>query len=322
MVRVLVHRDGRTVEAPAIDPAWLRPGAPETFWADVGAPTDADRAVLLDVVGLHELAVEDALSEIHFPKIEAYDTFLYLILHGIAAGRAGDEGFVTLDVDFFLGRNFLVTVHHDPSRSIEQEWSICALHRPVLADGPAVVLHRVVDRLVDHYRPEVDGVEDRLDVLERRVFEDPRANPLREILGLKRDLASLRRVVLPQRDALARLARREFPQIPDTLAYGFRDVYDNLVRLADEATLFQDRVTTLLEAYLSVQSNRLNQVMKVLTVIATIFMPLTVLTGIYGMNVPLPAFPGGDGAQFWWLGGLMLAVSAVMLWGFRRMDWL
>ena len=132
----------------------------------------------------------------------------------------------------------------------------------------------------------------------------------------------MRRVTLPQRDAVSRLARREFPQISEPLSYRFRDVYDHLVRLADEAIFLQDRVTGLLDAYLSTQSNRLNQVMKVLTVIATIFMPLTVLTSMYGMNVDLPHLPGGDGVQFWWIFAIMLAVSGAMLWMFRRKDWL
>jgi magnesium transporter len=147
-------------------------------------------------------------------------------------------------------------------------------------------------------------------------------NPLREILQLKADIASLRRVVLPQRDVVSRLARREFPQISDALSYRFRDVHDHLVRLADEAVFLQDRVTGLLDAYISTQSHRLNLVMKVLTVIATIFMPLTVLTSMYGMNVKLPLFPGGEATQFWWILGLMLASSAGMLWIFRRMEWL
>ena len=106
------------------------------------------------------------------------------------------------------------------------------------------------------------------------------------------------------------------------MTYRFRDVYDNLVRLNEEAMFLQDRVTTLLDAYLSAQSNRLNQVMKVLTVIATIFMPLTVLTGLYGMNVTLARFPGSDAAQFWWIVGIMLAVALAMLWIFRRKHWL
>jgi magnesium transporter len=121
---------------------------------------------------------------------------------------------------------------------------------------------------------------------------------------------------------MGRLSRREFAQINDEMTYRFRDVFDQLVRLSDEATLFQDRVTGILEAHLSSISNRLNLVMKVLTVMSTIFLPLTVLTGMWGMNVPLPAFPGGDAVQFWWVAGCMVAISLVMLELFRRNGWL
>ncbi len=145
---------------------------------------------------------------------------------------------------------------------------------------------------------------------------------MRPILAVKRDLASLRRVVIPQRDVVGRLARREFPQISNEMAYRFRDVYDHLVRYSDEATMFQDRVTGILEGYLSAISNRLNQVMKVLTVMSTIFLPLTVLTGMWGMNVAIPALPGGEHAQFWWLGGIMLAISVAMLALFHRKGWI
>ena len=321
MITVLVSEGGRTTRAAEIDPAWLAPGCPVVFWADISKPDATTRDLLAGFFGFHELAVEDALSEVHHPKIESYDHFLYLILHGIAAGEHR-QGLVTQDVDFFLGPNYLVTIRHRESRSVAQVQAICERHGSVLAEGPASLLHRIIDLMVDHYRPEVDALEDRLEELERIVFEEPASNPLRSILLLKRDVSSLRRVTLPQRDALGRLARREFPEIPDPLAYRFRDVYDNLVRLNDDAISFQDRVTGLLDAYLSSQSNRLNQVMKVLTVIATIFMPLTVISGMWGANVPLPAFPGPAGAQFWWVTGIMIAISVVMLWVFRRMRWL
>lgn len=321
MITVLVQRHGQVEQAAAVDPAWLEPAAPEVLWVDMEAPDEHDRHLLLDVFHIHELAVEDALSDIHFPKIETYDSLLYLILHGIA-NTAGDSGFVTQDVDFFVGRNFLVTVHREPSRSIEAERAVCLRHQDLFADGPIGLCHRIVDRLVDHYGPEVDLLEDRIEALEQRVFDPAAPNPLKELLSLKRDVASLRRVALPQRDAVGRLARREFPQISESMGYRFRDVHDHLVRLTDEAVFLQDRVTGLLDAYLSNQSNRLNQVMKVLTVIATIFMPLTVLTGVWGMNVALPVFPGGAAAQFWWLFGLMAALTATMLWFFRRMRWI
>lgn len=137
------------------------------------------------------------------------------------------------------------------------------------------------------------------------------------------DIRALRRIALPQRDAVARLARREFPHISDELVYRFRDVYDNLVRISDEALLFHDRVTSILDAHLSSVSNRLNQVMKVLTVITVIFMPLTLVAGLYGMNMKLPLVGvESDPRPFWWLLGAMLVAVAVMLVLFRRRGWL
>jgi len=318
---VLVFKDGVTRKGDAVDVSWLAPDAPEIFWVDLDHTDEAAKRVLTDTFHFHELAVEDAIAESHHPKIDPYEGFLYLILHGIVVGK-GSKGFVTQEIDFFLGRNYLVTVHRHLSRSIEEEQTVVLRHGTILGEGASALLHRIVDRMVDHYGPEVDGLEDRLEELEGRVFAGGRGNPLREILGLKADIASLRRVTLPQRDVVGRLARREFPQISDALAYRFRDVFDHLVRLADEAVFLQDRVTGLLDAYISTQSHRLNLVMKVLTVIATIFMPLTVLTSMYGMNVKLPQFPGGEAAQFWWILALMLGSSAGMLWIFRRKDWM
>ena len=208
---------------------------------------------------------------------------------------------MTQDIDFFLGVNYLVTVHHGPSRSVDAERVICERHANILADGPTSLLHRLVDRLVDKYLPEVDRLEADLARLEDAVFNDRRGIRCKALLELRGNVAGLRRVTLPQRDAVGRLARREFPQISEQLAYRFRDVYDHLVRVNEESVFLQDRVRGLLDAHLANQSNRLNGVMKVLTVISTIFMPLTVLTSMYGMNVDLPHLPGGAQVQFWWI---------------------
>ena len=135
-------------------------------------------------------------------------------------------------------------------------------------------------------------------------------------------MASLRRIITPQRDVIARLARRDFVDISTEMSFRFRDIYDHLVRIADDAMIFQDRITGMLDAHLSNVSNRLNEVMKVLTIVSTMLMPPTLLAGLYGMNVPLPHFPGGEGAQFWWVVGITLAVSAVMLTWFRRRRWI
>jgi magnesium transporter len=183
-------------------------------------------------------------------------------------------------------------------------------------------MHRIIDSMVDNYRPEIEELEQHMNELEDQAILGQRSDLVRDILALKRDLASLRHVLIPQRDAVGRLARREFSAVSDELTYRFRDVYDHLVRLSDEVTLLQDRVTGILEAHLSTISNRLNLVMKVLTVMSTIFLPLTVLTGMWGMNVPLPMFPGGAVMQFWWVTGGMVVIATIMLALFRRNGWI
>ena len=321
MVTIYVHHDGDTRCVKAIDPAWLDPSSGVTFWVDIINPTEAEGRLLRDVFKFHPLSVEDALSEIHYPKVEQYDDYLYLILHGIDF-RVQEHWFATRDVDFFLGRNFLVTVHDGQSRSIAELRKVCDQHDRVLADGPIGVMHRIVDAMVDHYRPEIEALEDEMNKLEDEAILGLRTGMVRDILALKRDLASLRRVIIPQRDAVARLARREFQDVSDEMAFRFRDVQDNLVRLVDESTLLYDRVTGILDAHLSTVSNRLNLVVKVLTVMSTIFLPLTVLTGMWGMNIPLPHFPGGEDVQFWWILGIMGVIAGVMLGMFRHNDWI
>jgi magnesium transporter len=321
LITVYKHAGGSTQRADRVDPAWLKPGSGIWVWVDLNTPTPDEARVLSAVFHFHDLAVEDALSESHHPKVESYGDYLYLILHGIDFS-AKEHRFTTRDVDFFLGAQYLVSVHPGVSRSLGRVSDLCQKNDRVLGEGPGILLYRIIDTMVDNYRPEVEKLAERLDQLEKDVFEKPHPNFVRRILDFKKDIASLRRVVLPQRDAVGRLARREFSLIDEQLAYRFRDVHDNLVRLSDEAMFFQDRITGILDAHLSAVSNQLNSVMKVLTIIATLFMPLTVFTGMYGMNVALPRFPGGDGAQFWWIVFIMFAMSWGMLVYFRRKRWI
>jgi magnesium transporter len=321
VIHHFVHRDGETREVETLDPAWLRPDSDAVVWTDVREPAAADAETLRLMFGLHPLSVEDALQAMHHPKVEAYDSYLYVVLHGIAF-RQEAHAFDTLDVDFFLGRNFLVTVHDGRRRSVSHVAELCRRNPLILKEGPVSLMHRIVDTMVDHYRPEVDELESWLDEIEGRVFSGNRPDLTREILAVKRDITSMRRVVVPQRDIVGRLARREFQWIGQEHAYRFRDVYDQLVRLADEATIFQDRVTGILDAHLAAVSNQLAQVSKMLTGLAVILGPLTVLTGVFGMNVQLPTFPGGESAQFLWIAGAMALMTGTTFFLFRRKGWL
>lgn len=321
MITVVVRSDGCVTTSSDVDPAWLRPDSDVVFWADFAKATAEEARLLTELFRFHELSVEDALSTSHHPKIEDYESYLYVILHGIDV-EAAKRHFTTRDIDFFVGDRYLVTVHDGRSRSIRQARELCTRNGRFFEEGPFGLLHRIVDIMVDNYRPEVDRLEERMDRLEHDVFARPHQDQIRSILNLKRDIVALRQVVLPQRDVVGRLARREFGRIDAKIAYRFRDLYDHFVRLSDESLIFQDRATGLVEAHLANISNRLNTVMKVLTVIATIFMPLTFITGLYGMNVELPDLGLGPHATFWVLLLIMMGVVIGMLWWFRREGWL
>jgi magnesium transporter len=320
MITVFVHQNGQTQSVDRVEPEWLDSASGAVLWVDLMAPGEAERRLLSDVFGFHPLSVEDAVSALQFPKIETYPGYLYVVLHGIHAEPQHTQ-FATRDVDFFLGRNYLVTVHDGDSRSINAIREVCNRHEHILKEGPVALMHRIVDRMIDNYRPVFEEIEARLGRLEDDAFAG-HERLSRRVMRLKRDVASMRRVLVPQRDALGRLARREFPMISDEMTYRFRDVYDHVVRLTEEAILFQDRITGIFEVNLSSVSNRLNQVMKLLTVMSTIFLPLTVLTGMWGMNITIPHFPGGPDVQFWWIFGLMFVICLAMLVFFRRNKWL
>ena len=320
MITVFVHQNGQTRSVDRVEPEWLDPASGAMLWVDLMAPGEAERRLLSEVFSFHPLAVEDAVSALQFPKIETYPGYLYVVLHGIHAEPQHTQ-FATRDVDFFLGRNYLVTVHDGDSHSINTIREMCNRHEHILKEGPVSLMHRIVDRMIDNYRPVFEEIEARVGRLEEEAFAG-HERLSRRVMRLKRDVSSMRRVLVPQRDAIGRLARREFPMISDEMTYRFRDVYDHVVRLTEEAILFQDRITGIFEVNLSSVSNRLNQVMKLLTVMSTIFLPLTVLTGMWGMNITIPHFPGGPDVQFWWILGLMIVICVAMLVFFRRNKWL
>jgi magnesium transporter len=321
MIHYYVYRDGVTRQLETIDAAWLQPGSKVRVWADVQEPTPADGEVLRTLFKIHPLAVQDALEALQHPKVETFPGLLYVVLHGINFKPESDQ-FDTHDTDFFVTREFLVTVHDGKRRSIEQICRLCVDNDLVLREGTVALMHRIVDRMIEHYRPEVEELEQWLNDIENSVLDKPSNEHTREILTIKRDIASMRRIVLPQRDVVGRLSRREFEIIDQEMSYRFRDVFDQLVRLSDEAMIFQERVTGILDAHLASISNQLALSSQHLAAVATIFGTLTVLTGLYGMNVRLPLVDEGSPWPFWGI----LALGAVITIGiyvlFRRKRWL
>ena len=320
MIRYFVHKGGQTELADRFDPSWLSADNGVVVWADVSEPTEADGLALRQQFGLHELPVEAALQRETQPKVESYGSYLYIVLHGINF-QAAEHTFETSETDYFLSPKFLITIHDGHRRSIKHVGELCTRSAHILAEGPVALLHRIVDTQVDGYRPEVDEIEAHLDDIEKQVIENPTESLTGEILGVKRDITALRRIVIPQRDVVGRLSRREFDMINQEMSYRFRDVYDQFAHMAEDAIVFQDRVTGVFDAHLASTSNRLANVSKVLAVIAALFGPMTVITGLFGMNVPLPSLIGRPEYQFWEVVALMILSSAALFAWFKKSGW-
>jgi magnesium transporter len=256
----------------------LRSG--EQFWLDIDDPDGADMALLRDTFAFHRLAVEDSEQFDQRPKIDDYDDFALLVVYGWSPDEDG-----LVEVHCFYGEHYLVTVHRDASPTLDALHERLGRNPGKLPVGP-LLLHKVIDHLVDDLFPAVERLNEELDVIEERMFEAPRREQVEDVFRMKRRLARLRRVVVPQRDLVGRLSGDglELPGMTREAERYFRDVYDHLVRLTEEVDVGRELTNTAVDAYLSTSSNRLNVTTKQLTVIATIFLPLSFITGIFGQN--------------------------------------
>ena len=262
------------------------------LWIDLsGEPAEMCEPILRDLFGFHPLAVDDALAESHHPKIDDWGSYLYLVLHGVLFDAEDDRQVRTLELDVFLGRSYVITHHSKPIAAIERVWTLCQRDERHIRRGADHLLYLVADELVADYMPVVEQLDDALDHLEDELFDRPGKTVPEQIFQLKRGLLHLRRVIAPQREVLNKLARGDFPLILDDDRVFFRDVYDHLVRLYDITESLRDMVGGVLDTHLSVVNNRMNDVMKTLTIITTLFMPLSFLTGFFGMNFFQPVTP-------------------------------
>jgi len=262
------------------------------LWVDlVDEPKEACLSVLRETFGFHPLAVDDALEETHVPKVDDWGQYLYLVLHAVVFDSQKDEPLNTLELDVFLGRNYLVTYQARPVSVVGRVWTACQRDARYLRRGSVRLLYELVDALVADYMPVVEGMDEAIDQIEDRIFDSPGHSLLERIFGLKRALLHLRRIIAPQREVLNKLARGDYEVIDAQERIFFRDVYDHLVRLHDIVEGLRDLVGGALDTYLSVISNRMNNVMKTLTVITTLFMPISFLVGFFGTNFFQPVTP-------------------------------
>lgn len=297
------------------------------FWVELDEKTPQTDKLLEEILKIHPLAIEDTWKDTGLPKVEDFGDYVQIIMHGVREEdqEGNDVPLALTELDMFVGRNFIIT--H------AQEEQVCAV-APVQAEvtrnarllkkGPAWVAHAVLDRLVDEYLPLVDRFDNQIEGMEARILEGKLAageDPMRRIMRIKRSLQMLRRVTIHQREILSRIVRAEFDEIPNELTPFFRDVYDHMARVTDLVDSYRELTSGLLEAHFSIQGQQMNDIMKRLTLISTIMLPLTVIAGVYGMNfenMPELKWPHG----YYFALTLMLAVATFIVAYFKSKKWL
>ncbi len=267
----------------AADISELRLEDGNVIWADVSDPTSRDFEDLAEEFGFHPLSIEDCRNMHQRPKVEEFTGYYFIVLYEAELVGATDR-LELRELNIFLGKNYLVTVHSRPIRAIEtakrlwHEWTDRA------EQGSGLLAYLLIDGIVDDYLPLLDIVSERMDDLEDSIFGEWRAEVIEDIFLIKKKLLYLRRSITPLRDVFNTMLRREQPIFPRETHVYFQDVFDHLIRVADTIDSLRDMLSSTMDAYLSVSGNRMNKIMKRLTSISTILMSVTLIAGIYGMN--------------------------------------
>jgi magnesium transporter len=261
----------------------LRSEATKVVWADVSDPTSQDFSELAEEFGFHRLSIEDCRNQHQRPKVEEYTGYYFIVLYEAELSGTG-ETLELRELNIFLGKNYLVTVHSRPIRAIETAKRLWPEWTDRSEQGSGLLAYLLIDAIVDDYLPLLDLISERMDELEDSIFVEFRSETIEEIFRIKKKLVFLRRSITPLRDVFNTLLRREQPIFRRETHVYFQDVFDHLIRVADTIDTLRDLLASTMEAYLSVSGNRMNQIMKRLTSVSTILMSVTLIAGIYGMN--------------------------------------
>jgi magnesium transporter len=292
------------------------------IWVDLEIQTQPEvDQVLRQIFDFHPLSIEDCQSEgYQAAKVDDFTRYLFIIAHALKPVKDSEELDV-LELNLFLGENFIVTAHkEEPMTCIEKTWTRVKKDNRLANFGPDFLCHAILDNLVDEYMPLIDTMETEIEWLEDSVLEKPTPATLERLLTLKHKIVALRRFISPQREMINRLTRDEFVQIDQQSRYYFRDIYDHLVRIQDLADTIRDIVSGAMDIYLNSTSLRLNEVMKALTIVSTIFLPLSFIAGVFGMNfsrIPGATHPLGFYIAFI----VMILIGIWMLIYFRWRKW-
>ncbi|HTJ78070.1 MAG TPA: magnesium/cobalt transporter CorA [Rariglobus sp.] len=285
MIHSIIFSDGKLVgrdlEPEAI--RLVRADKGLVLWVDLDNPTDEEiKTVLTDIFQFHPLAVEDCVTPSPLPKIDDYEDYLFLVMHAVDFTRT--EKFNTTELDFFLGKDYLVTFHRKPLQSIPTVIDRCVKATGVVARGPDRIAHMVLDAMVENFKPVTDELRAELEDIEETVLSRESNHLIPDLLHVRADIAHLRQIIRPQRDLVVRLAHGESKIIRALMLPYFRDLRDDLIRIDETAAAFADQLLISFDLYLSKSDYEANQGIKTLTALTVLTLPATLISTWYGMN--------------------------------------
>ena len=320
MIRSYLYHGNGTIECGLSTDRFRQALADEEalLWVDIEGPEDQEIELLLEVFDLHPLTVEDCIMPNVRPKVEDFERYLFVILQGM---RRTEGRLRAVELDVCVGKNFLITLRSEPIKSIDDDCARVEKKSPIFKRGADFLFYAITDSLIDSYFPILDEVEARVDELETQLLSDNTQDILRKLLGVYNELMMLRRTLAPHREILSRLNRGDLPFIKPGNAIYFRDIYDHLLRMSDLVDSCREVTTMSLEAYATIVSNRLNEIMKTMTAFATLALPLVIVTGIYGMNFSEHPELGAPWI-YHTLSLIFIGSIPFMLYYFRRYRWL
>ncbi len=285
------------------------------LWLHFDTPTEEELDFLKENFAIHHLTIEDIVNQNQRPKIEPFENYVYLAIHPLR--REAKWEIEPSELDLLLGRGWIVSVHYGPLPGLIDNSQLHERIPAALGRGADFLLYTLVDLVVDSYFPVMDDVEDKIESLEDRLLLRAHPGDMNRLLSLKRSIVHIRRAVTPQREVLNQLTRHDFPFVrPENLVY-FRDVYDHLIRIAEELDSLRDILSSVLEIHLASTSNQLNATMKRLTAYGTIFVMITAIAGIYGMNFKfMPELEWRYG--YFVVLGVMAAISLGLYFYFKK----
>ena len=292
------------------------------LWIDISTTSrEEGEPVLAGIFGFHPLTIDDCYNDlVDPPKIDNYGTYLFTIVHDVDYDAASEQ-LTTQELDLYIGPNYVVSFHKRPVRAAEEVLRRAENHDRILGRGAGLLAHALIDVVVDDFHPVAEAIDDQVQAVQEQVIDRPERDILQHVLRLKRNAQRLKRTILPQRDVANRLSRGEYALIPaDALIY-FRDIYDHTVRVEEMIDTVRDLADSALNTYLSSVNNRLNEIMKALAVVTVVFLPMTLITGVFGTNfeetLPEYAWDYGFAAMF----AMMLGVVIVLVLWLRARRW-